>query len=643
VNSVLIVDDEAMNITALMHILNKDYKVYAEREGVNCLNTAKNLRPDLILLDVMMPEVDGFEVIQQLKSDEQTKDIPVIFVTAKVGAEDEVKGFSLGAVDYIYKPYNPPVIEMRVRHQINLLNFTRREREVMQTQRRMFESIPLPFSLWTDDYRVIDCNQAMVEFLQMPNKEVALSRFYEFSVENQPCGTSSTDKVVEIIDEVLEKGSIVRLRWNHLIGTKVIPVEISATRVQMHGKFFCACYAVDLRPIEAALEAEENNRAKSRFLARMSHEIRTPITAVMGITEIQLRNKIVPHQTEEALVQIYSSAKTLLNIVNDILDFSKIESGNMPLFNTEYDVASLISDAAQLHLVYSERKDVSFKMEIDKNLPQKLIGDNLRIRQIINNLLTNAFKYTASGEILFSLSFEDELVIKICDTGLGMTLTQVEEIGSDYVRFHEQDKPFVGGTGLGLPIVYSLVKIMGARIDLQSEPEVGTCAIVHVPQKVSGTTVIGEELAASLQNFEVKKWTVTKELEFEPEPMPYGKVLVVDDVDTNLYVAEAMLQSFALNVDLCENGHDAIKKIKQGNEYDVIFMDHMMPGMDGIEATSAMRSMGYTHPIVALTANAVKGQAEMFLNNGFSGFMSKPIDINLLNSYLVRFVKNKQR
>ncbi|MCL1845448.1 MAG: response regulator [Defluviitaleaceae bacterium] len=640
-NSVLIVDDEAMNITALMHILNRDYKVYAERDGANCLRTVKNLKPDLILLDVMMPEVDGFEVIRRLKGDEETKDIPVIFVTAKVGSDDEVQGFSLGAVDYIYKPYNPPVIEMRVRHQINLLNFTRREREVMEAQKLMFESIPLPFNLWTADYKVIDCNRAMVDFLQAPNKETALAHFYDFSVETQPCGTPSAEKIMHIIDEVLDTKKIIRHRWNHLVGGTIIPVEVSATLVQMRGQFFCACYAVDLRPIEAALEAEENNLAKSRFLARMSHEIRTPITAVMGITEIQLRNRIVPYQTEEALVQIYSSSKTLLNIVNDILDFSKIESGNMPIINTEYDVASLVGDAAQLHLIYSERKNVSFVMDIDPNLPVKLVGDNLRIRQIINNLLTNAFKYTESGEILFSLSFEDGLVIKISDTGFGMTTQQIEEIGSEYVRFHEQDKPFVGGTGLGLPIVYSLAKMMNAKIELKSKPGVGTCASVRVPQRASGTDVIGPELASSLKNFESQQWFVTKELEFEPEAMPYGKVLVVDDVDTNLYVAEAMLESFGLSVELCERGQEAIDKITQGNEYDVIFMDHMMPGMDGIETTNALRRMGYTLPIVALTANAVKGQAEMFLNNGFSGFMSKPIDINLLSSYLVRFVKNK--
>jgi CheY-like chemotaxis protein len=178
-------------------------------------------------------------------------------------------------------------------------------------------------------------------------------------------------------------------------------------------------------------------------------------------------------------------------------------------------------------------------------------------------------------------------------------------------------------------------------MDLKSEPGKGTHVIANIPQKVSGKEVLGRELANSLQNFEVGTWMAIKELEFKPEPMPYGKVLVVDDVDSNLYVAEAMLESFELTVDLCESGQEAIDKIREGNEYDIIFMDHMMPGMDGMEVTKILRSSGYNNPIVALTANAIKGQAELFMENGFSGFMSKPIDINRLNGYLVRFIKDE--
>jgi CheY-like chemotaxis protein len=238
------------------------------------------------------------------------------------------------------------------------------------------------------------------------------------------------------------------------------------------------------------------------------------------------------------------------------------------------------------------------------------------------------------------------LFIAVNDTGMGMTADQLEEIentNSEYLRLHEHEKPYVSGTGLGLPIVYSMAKMMNADIDIKSTPNKGTRWLIRIPQVVVGSDILGEELANRLQNFETGTWRIAKGLEFVPEPMPYGKVLVVDDVETNLYVMEAMLEIFELTVELCESGEEAIEKIKHGNVYDVIFLDHMMPSMDGIEVTKILRDMGYDHPIVACTANALKGQAEMFMENGFSGFMSKPIEINRLNSHLVRYIKEKNR
>ncbi|MCL2874443.1 MAG: response regulator [Defluviitaleaceae bacterium] len=399
---------------------------------------------------------------------------------------------------------------------------------------------------------------------------------------------------------------------------------------------------------------EEKIAAKNRFLARMSHEIRTPISTVMSISEIELRNQQMPPHTESAFIKIYDASKILLKIVSDILDFTKIETGNMPLVNAEYDVASLVNDAAQLHLVYLERKGVTFQMFVDSNLPVKLIGDVLRIRQIISNLLTNSFKFTESGTVTLSLECEKEkdgslhIVISVQDTGIGMTTEQLEEVKGLQVRYvnsRKQENLFLGGTGLGIPIICDLVKMMNAHIDIKSEvsgANKGTHIIVRIPQELSRTEVLGEELANCLQNFESSARSIAGELEFEPMQIPHGKVLVVDDIDINLYVAEAMLETFGLTVDLCACGQEAISKIKEGKAYDIIFMDHMMPDMDGVEVTKILRDMGYNHPIVALTANAVKGQAGMFMENGFSGFMSKPIDIKLLNSHLMRFIGDGQ-
>jgi CheY-like chemotaxis protein len=370
---------------------------------------------------------------------------------------------------------------------------------------------------------------------------------------------------------------------------------------------------------------------------------------VLGISEVLLRGQKVPTELEEAMTKIYDSSKMLLELVNDILDFSKIESGNMPIFNNEYDTASLINDSAGTHFLLLEQANVTFTLNVDENIPEKLIGDVLRIRQIITNLLSNAFKFTESGSVVMSVKSENvdadnmTLTVIIKDTGAGMTPNQVEAIKDDYVRFHEEEIAHASGTGLGIPIVYSLAQMMNADIEYDSEVGRGTTVTVHIPQKMSDNKVLGVELARSLENFEVSIISGNVELEFVPEQMPYGKVLVVDDVDTNLYAAEAMLGAFGLVVELCDSGVEAIEKVKHGKVYDIIFMDQMMPEMDGIEVTAKLREMGYTHPIVALTANAVKGEYNSFLESGLSGFMTKPIDIKVLNSYLVKFVKNKGR
>jgi signal transduction histidine kinase/HAMP domain-containing protein len=527
-------------------------------------------------------------------------------------------------------------------------------REAGEFNQALLDSSPYVIGWWDEKGNVLGGNeQQTMEFFGVDDPKKVKDNLYAFSPELQPCGTPTPEKAAMYVAEAHKNGHA-RFEWLHKMPDgELVPVEVIYKMYKHKGKSVMFSYTLDLRELKRLenerLEAmQESNRAKNRFLARMSHEIRTPITAVLGISEVQLRGKEMPPHLEEAFVKIYDSSKMLLNIVNDVLDFSKIESGKMLIIHNEYDVATLVSDAAQLHVLYSEHKSISFQMHVDENLPAKLVGDVLRLRQIITNLLTNAFKYTEEGTVSFSLKHEPDkdgfvaLIISIKDTGMGMTAEQIEELRGEYVRLHEQEKPFVSGTGLGIPIVHSLAQIMGAQFDLNSEVGKGTHATIRIPQEVCGEGVLGREFATSLQNFESRAWLFAKDFEFEPEPMPYGSVLVVDDVDTNLYVAEAMLESFGLKIELCERGQEAIDKIKQGKTYDIIFMDHMMPDMDGIETTQTLRLMGYNYPIVALTANALKGQAEMFMQNGFSGFMSKPMDIKLLNSHLVRFVKNKR-
>ena len=519
-------------------------------------------------------------------------------------------------------------------------------REAEISRQFMYDSIPIPASIWDENYRVLDCNEAMINFLQLSSKEEALERFYEFSTDYQPCGTSSKEKCVKVIDQVLGEGTTIKHHWNHLVGGEVIPVEVTVERVPMGEGYVCACYAFDLRPVMEI--TEEANRAKTRFLARMSHEIRTPITAVLGISEIQLHDPDIPPHIESAFTKIHDSGTLLLGIVNDILDFSKIESGKLPLVHEEYEMASMVSDATQLHFVYLEHKNIKFNVHVNSLLPRTFIGDQLRIRQIMNNLLSNAFKYTESGCVTLSLTYENKqddtivLVISIKDTGRGLSKDQLDSLKSnnEYIRFHEQENRSVGGTGLGISIVTSLVQMMGGHIDFSSEVNKGTDITVSIPQKIVGPEVLGKEAAESLQSFAPGFGSMAKKFNFEP--MPYGSVLVVDDVDTNLFVAQGLLAFYELKIDTCESGKSAIDKIRQGNVYDIVFMDHMMPEMNGMEAMHILREMGYNHPIVALTANAIVGQAEEFMLAGFDDFVSKPIQTKRLNYVLNKFIRDKQ-
>ncbi|MCL2398752.1 MAG: response regulator [Defluviitaleaceae bacterium] len=398
---------------------------------------------------------------------------------------------------------------------------------------------------------------------------------------------------------------------------------------------------------------EESNRAKSRFLARMSHEIRTPITSVMGISEIHLQKHNLPLDVEESFSKIHNSANLLLGIINDILDLSKIESGKMTMIHEKYDVASMINDVAHLNLANLDNKNVKFHMCVDETLPCTLIGDVIRIEQILNNLLSNAFKYTEFGSVEFTVKCqflehyevkEDYvmLIISICDTGMGMTAEQVDILYNEYTRFHESDAHLITGTGLGMPIVYSLAEMMDAHIELESEVGKGTNIVIHIPQKIVDTTILGKETALRLQQLETDELASAKKFKFTPEPMPYGRVLIVDDVEANLFVAQGLLSFYGLNIETCTSGFEAIEKIKQGEVYDIIFMDHMMPDMDGTEAMLTLRDMGYPKSIVALTANTMIGQEEVFIKNGFDGFISKPIQTKQLNAILIKHIKDKQ-
>jgi len=406
-------------------------------------------------------------------------------------------------------------------------------------------------------------------------------------------------------------------------------------------------HSEDVTELVVARElAEQSSRFKNRFLSRISHEIRTPMATIMGITEIQLQNETIEQGMKKVFIEIYNTSYLLLDVISNILDVYKIEANKIEIAFVEYDVASLINDIVQFNLMRMKNRAVEFEFSVDENLPVMLFGDVVHIKQILNNLLSNAFKYTESGKVKLSVSaentkkenFDMTLVLSVSDTGQGMTEEQKNKIFDEYSHFSY----LIEGTGLGMNITQYLIKAMQGEVVVNTELGKGTEFIVRLPQKNTNSGVLGKELVESLQNFRYISYAQMRSARIEREPMPYGNVLIVDDVESNLYVAKGLLQPYKLTIDTADSGSEAVEKVKKGRSYDIIFMDHMMPEMDGVEAVKAIREFGYTNPIIALTANAIGGQAELFLKNGFDGFISKPINIHQMNSILNKFIRDRQ-
>jgi signal transduction histidine kinase/DNA-binding response OmpR family regulator len=404
--------------------------------------------------------------------------------------------------------------------------------------------------------------------------------------------------------------------------------------------------------------AEAANKAKSAFLATMSHEIRTPLNAIMGLSEIELQRYLLPASSSN-LEKIYNAGSILLGIINDVLDISKIEVGNFELICTNYDSAKLINDVIQINIVRVGSKNITFVLDIDETFPAKLWGDELRVKQILNNLLSNAFKYTQEGTVFLRVGWERAdndvmITFTVSDTGIGIKPGDMSKLFSEYTQLNARANRNIEGTGLGLFIARKLCAMMGGSITVESEYGVGSSFSAKIFQKTHDDAPIGREVADKLRNFHFTAGSGSRVKHINRAWMPYGRVLVVDDVETNLDVARGLMIPYGLAIDCVKSGREAIERVKAIGEgdgdvpkYDVIFMDHMMPGMDGIEATLAIRheigtSYAATVPIVVQTANALAGNEEMFLANGFSDFISKPMDIKRLDMALNRFIRDKQ-
>jgi signal transduction histidine kinase/CheY-like chemotaxis protein/HPt (histidine-containing phosphotransfer) domain-containing protein len=414
----------------------------------------------------------------------------------------------------------------------------------------------------------------------------------------------------------------------------------------------------DLSDKVQARQAEAASQAKSAFLATVSHELRTPLNAIIGLSEVELRERL-SDRTRENLEKILNSGLNLLAIVNDILDISKIEAGGLELVPADFDVPTLINDVVQLNIVRIGSKNIVFALNINAMMPVKLHGDELRLKQVLNNLLSNAFKYTAKGRVslhVHSRREGGEVLVRfaVADTGVGIKKEDIGKLFREYSQLKSRPDHNVEGTGLGLSITKHLVEMMNGEIEVKSRYGRGSLFIVKFRLKIVDDTPIGPETAENLRRFRLMENRLIGHRSIVRAYMPHGRVLVVDDVVTNLDVAKGLMMPYGLKIDCVLSGREAIDIVQAipddapcSEKYHIIFMDHMMPGMDGVEATRVIRGeigteYARTVPIIALTANALSGSNEMFLKNGFDGFISKPIDIFRLDAVLNRWVNGGQ-
>jgi signal transduction histidine kinase/CheY-like chemotaxis protein len=393
------------------------------------------------------------------------------------------------------------------------------------------------------------------------------------------------------------------------------------------------------------------SESKTRFLANMSHEIRTPLNAIIGYIEMLLGEYKTRGDTQETLGKVHEASLTLLGLINNILDISKIESGKIELAWAEYDLPSLINNLISLNSLKAADRPISFKLDLDHELPTRLIGDELRVKEIFGNLLSNAFKYTREGSVEWSLKCEMEgesvwLVSAIKDTGIGIREEDMGKLFQPYNQLDLKNRPTIHGTGLGLSIVMSLVKLMDGVISVSSEYGKGSVFSVRIRQRKASDSRIGIALASELMKFSRPTRRHGYAGRIARARLPYARVLVVDDVESNLEVAKGLMKPYGMKVDCVDGGREAIRRVALGEpRYDAIFLDHMMPELDGLETLRLIREIGTSYardlPIVALTANAVEGNKPFFARHGFQDFLSKPINILWLDEVINRWVRDR--
>lgn len=504
----------------------------------------------------------------------------------------------------------------------------------------VFRDVEVPVIATDENDKIILFNDITKQYLECDEKELerkALSCFFEDVSENEKpyfdiMGISKNEKLMKLVGK-----------------NKICKMD----RTEVKDKFGDPLYYIyflqdETKEIEtynilqeSKKAAETANKAKSHFLANMSHEIRTPINAVLGMNEMIIRDSKDDNIVNYAL-DIESAGKHLLSIINDILDISKIESGKMNLVQIEYSLASVINDSYNTISMRAKQKGLSVIVETNPEIPSELMGDEVRVRQILTNLLTNAVKYTKEGKVILRADYVSQpdnmidLILEVKDTGVGLTEEQQQKLFINFERLDEKQNRNIEGTGLGLSITKKFVEMMNGKIEVESVRGQGSTFRVTIPQRIVKEAPLGD-MGHGFANF-----TVNKQEDDEKFVAPDVNILVVDDVAINIKVFKGLLKKTLINIDDRLSGQGCLEAIYE-KKYDMIFLDHMMPDMDGIETFHHIKEkkdhLNVDTPVIMLTANAVVGAEDEYKSEGIDDYLSKPVNGKALEDMIKKYLR----